>query len=96
MRTPNQRTTVPLAHFGLAVLAAMALFTSGCAIGRGTNAKATRIEKVRYHGWSNAIRLWSPAAEVVVVPATGRVMSFRLVGREKHFLGRLFAGRKAR
>jgi hypothetical protein len=45
-------------------------------------ARSTRIERITYHGWTNSLRLASDRAEVVVVPAIGRIMSFRLLEGE--------------
>jgi len=59
-------------------MAATVLLTTGCACGPCTeNPKATKVERIAYHGWKNALRLQNQRVEVVVVPEVGRVMSFR-------------------
>jgi len=42
-------------------------------------------EPVRYHGWTDALRLRNEAVEVIVVPEVGRVVSFRLHDGENVF-----------
>jgi hypothetical protein len=65
------------------LLAALALFFTGCT---GPHAgQATKIQRVTYHGWPDAIRMTSEQAEVVVVPQIGRIMSFRLLNGENVF-----------
>ncbi len=49
--------------------------------GRG----AVTVTRTNYHGWADSIVLNNGAAEVVVVPAIGRVMKFSLVGAENPF-----------
>ena len=65
------------------LLSALALIFTGCAGPRA--GQATKIQRVTYHGWSNAIRLTSEQAEAVIVPEIGRVMSFRLRDGENVF-----------
>jgi hypothetical protein len=81
----KQRTTLFLASAGAAVIAAIALFTPGCTCGPSVGPKPTKIDQVIYHGWTNAVRLTSAQAEVIVAPQVGRVMSFRLRDGENIF-----------
>lgn len=76
----RRRTT-----FLLPLLAAV--LTPGCAWRGETGPRLapTRVEPVSYHGWSNAWRLISHNAEVIVVPEVGRVMSFRFLDGENVF-----------
>jgi hypothetical protein len=39
----------------------------------------TKVERITYHGWTNALRLVNERVEVVIVPRIGRVMSFRFL-----------------
>lgn len=43
------------------------------------------VTRTNYHGWADSIVLHNGAAEVVVVPAIGRVMKFALAGEENPF-----------
>ena len=43
--------------------------------------KAVTVTRLTWHGWPNSIRLTNGMVEAVVVPAIGRITSFRLVGR---------------
>jgi hypothetical protein len=65
------------------LLSALAFFFTGCAGPRA--GQATRIQRVTYHGWTDAIRMTSEHAEVIVVPQIGRIMSFRLWNGENVF-----------
>lgn len=65
------------------LLVALALFFTGCTGPR--LGQATKIQRVTYHGWTDAIRLASEHAEVIVVPQIGRIMSFRLLAGENVF-----------
>ncbi len=47
--------------------------------------KPAKIERVNYHGWTNAFRLQNERVEVIVVPEVGRVMSFRFRDGENIF-----------
>jgi hypothetical protein len=38
------------------------------------------VTKTNYHGWSNSYLIANEAAEIIVVPAIGRVMQFRFIG----------------
>lgn len=77
------RTTFWLGLAGAAVVSMTALFTPGCTCGPEAGRMApAKVERVSYHGWSGALRLFTPEAEVVVVPEIGRVMSFRLSSGE--------------
>ncbi|HVY68516.1 MAG TPA: hypothetical protein VHH73_01215, partial [Verrucomicrobiae bacterium] len=38
------------------------------------------VQKAAYHGWPDALVLGNGKAEVVIVPAVGRVMQFRFAG----------------
>ena len=49
------------------------------------DANVSSVERVTYHGWTNALRLRNRVAEVIVVPEIGRVMSFRLRSGENVF-----------
>lgn len=80
------RTTLLLGLAGAALIAITAVFTPGCTCGLGgPTVKPTKIEPVTYHGWTNALRLTSDQAEVIVVPEVGRVMSFRFLNGENVF-----------
>ncbi|HTG45931.1 MAG TPA: DUF4380 domain-containing protein [Verrucomicrobiae bacterium] len=46
----------------------------------GKSNAATTHEKISYHGWPEAFLLKNDQAELVVVPAIGRVMQFKLAG----------------
>jgi hypothetical protein len=71
---------------GTAVIAVTAIFTPGCTCApQARRIPPTSIERVHYHGWTNALRLTSDQAEAIVVPEVGRVMSFRLKGGENVF-----------
>jgi hypothetical protein len=37
-------------------------------------------EYIRWHGWPGCVRLHNPSAELVIVPATGRIMHFAPTG----------------
>ncbi len=41
-------------------------------------AAAVTVDRTAHHGWADAVRLRSSTAEAIIVPAIGRVMSFRL------------------
>ena len=60
----------------------VSLLASGCALFRPAAKVTSRVE---YHGWKKCHVLRSHRAEVVVVPAIGRVMSFRLSNGENVF-----------
>ena len=47
--------------------------------------KAVTITRTNYHGWTNCYILGNGKAEVVIVPAIGRVMQFGFVGEEGVF-----------
>jgi hypothetical protein len=47
-----------------------------------TIAGEVSVEKVTYHGWDDCLILKNSVAEVVIVPAVGRVMQFRFTGEE--------------
>jgi hypothetical protein len=82
----KSRLTLVLGIAGALLMAATALFTPGCTCGPEVrNASPTRIEPVTYRGWTNAWRLANQEAEVIVVPAIGRVMSFRFLHGENVF-----------
>ena len=85
MKTLNQRTTLILALAGAAVVAATAVFTPGCTCGPRVGDQTTKVDHLSYHGWTNALRLTSDQAEVIVVPEIDRVMSFRLRDGENVF-----------
>jgi len=69
-------------RFGLIVIAVL---FAGCSAKHWDGFRPTKIDRVTYHGWTNAVRLTSTHAEVVVVPQIGRVMSFRLLHGENVF-----------
>ena len=76
----KSRITLLLALTGAAVVASIAVFTPGCTCGpRVRETGATKVERISYHGWPNALRMRSAEAEVIVVPEIGRVMSFRFL-----------------
>ncbi len=60
----------------------------GCAVGAlaaGPQVKkqsAVSIRKLTYHGWPNSLLMSNGVAEVVIVPAIGRVMQFRFAGED--------------
>lgn len=57
---------------------------------------AVRVEQVAFHGWANAWKLSNAACELIVVPQIGRVMSFRLTGRNNVFwINESLAGKTA-
>ncbi len=61
---------------------------AGCeSTGSKTSAarSGTRVARTNYHGWPDALVLRSATAEVVVVPAIGRVMQFGFAGEEGVF-----------
>jgi hypothetical protein len=68
-----------------AVVLSLALFTGGCASGCRAEYRQSKIDRITYHGWTNALRLSSATAEVIVVPEIGRVMSFRFLDGENVF-----------
>jgi len=80
------RTTLLLGLAGLTLIAITAVLTPGCtcALEPG-GVPPGKIERITYHGWTNAFRLFSPQAEAIVVADIGRVMSFRLVKGENVF-----------
>lgn len=41
-----------------------------------------RVSQITYHGWTNALLLSNESAQVVIVPAIGRVMQFGFPGEE--------------
>ncbi|MES2692461.1 MAG: DUF4380 domain-containing protein [Verrucomicrobiota bacterium] len=49
------------------------------------SSKAVTTATIAYHGWSDALQLRNAQVEVVVVPAIGRVMSFRFLDGENVF-----------
>jgi hypothetical protein len=60
---------------------------TGCKTGRPSwlAPTPTTAEVVTYHGWTNCVRLWNSQAEVIVVPAINRVMSFRFLNSSNVF-----------
>jgi len=44
-----------------------------------------QISKIPYHGWTDSYRISNGRVEAVVVPAIGRVMQFRYVGKQDIF-----------
>lgn len=85
MRRPNHPCPAYACVLALAVLAALAQGCACCRTGERASPPNTRVDKVDYHGWKNALRLSSQEAEVIVVPQIGRVMSFRRQGSENVF-----------
>ena len=81
----KRQTTLFLTLCGAAIISATALFTPGCTCGPDRGPKPSKIDRVTYHGWANALRLTSEQAEAIVVPQVGRVMSFRLRNGENVF-----------
>ena len=82
----KSRTTLIVALAGAVLVAGIAVFTPGCTCGLGGHtAHATKIERIIYHGWTNALRMRSAEAEVIVVPEIGRVMSYRFLNSENVF-----------
>ena len=64
----------------VARLAGLAVVLSFGAIARpAAGQTALTITTTNYHGWSNAVVLANGTAEVVVVPAIGRIMQFRFL-----------------
>ena len=57
----------------------------------------TKVTRVNYHGWTDAVQLNNGVAEAVVVPSVGRVMQFRFAGREEgpFWVNPALAGRSA-
>ena len=80
----KSRTTLLIALLGAAVVASIAIFTPGCTCGPVMEPTA-KVETITYHGWTNALRMRSTQAEVIVVPEIGRVMSFRFLHGENVF-----------
>ena len=60
-------------------------FSARAAEPHAAHGKPTTVERVAYHGWSDALRMRSDTAEIVVVPEIGRVMSFRFLDGENVF-----------
>ena len=73
-RTGNLRRLL-----GIVLAAGVSFF-----VAPSTNAKVT-VTLTNYHGWLEAYQLSNGKAEVVVVPAVGRVMQFGFVGEEGVF-----------
>jgi hypothetical protein len=44
-----------------------------------------KISQGDYHGWTNCIFIRNASAEIVIVPAVGRIMQFRFVGEDGPF-----------
>jgi hypothetical protein len=65
--------------------AVSALSPRAAATGGGVAAAAPksneRVTRITYHGWTNSLVLANPSAQVVIVPAIGRVMQFGLLGQ---------------
>ncbi len=59
------------------ILAAVAFGLPACSAPATTSSAATTINPATHGGWADALRLENRAIEVIVVPAVGRVMSFR-------------------
>lgn len=66
-------------------LAAVVLFTSGCASGSAGRKSDVLIQRVNYNGWTNCLKIYNSKVEAVVVPEIGRVMSLRFHGGENIF-----------
>jgi len=79
------RTTLLIGLAGALLIAVTAVFTPGCTCGPETRTPPTKVDHLEYHGWTNALRLFNPQAQVIVVPEIGRVMSFRLTSGENIF-----------
>lgn len=58
----------------------LVLATSSVAVAE--KAAAVSVRKITYHGWPNSLLMSNGVAEVVIVPAIGRVMQFRYVGED--------------
>lgn len=56
---------------------ALLLLATGCAVSPPSRPAAGAVERITYRGWTDALRLQNEHIEAVVVPAIGRVMSFR-------------------
>ena len=73
---------------GLRKTAAAVVALAGCTgspdggADRGALAGGARVEHVAYDGWADALRISNDLCELVVVPATSRIMRFALRGEE--------------
>jgi hypothetical protein len=47
--------------------------------------QAVEVLRTNYHGWADALLLRNSTAEIIIVPALGRVMQFRFAGEEGPF-----------
>ena len=56
---------------------------------------AIQISKITYHGWADSYRISNGRVEAVVVPAIGRVMQFRYVGKQDIFWENAALARKS-
>ncbi len=70
-----------------AILLALVFACGGCptfaaSVAAKVGSEAVKIKTITYHGWTGSYLLSNRLVEVVVVPAVGRVMQFRLVGDE--------------
>jgi hypothetical protein len=63
----------------------LALLSSPTVSPAATAATRVAVERIAHGGWPDALRLRSTTAEAIVVPAIGRVMSFRLIDGENVF-----------
>lgn len=61
------------------LLITAAFVVNAHAAGPSTN-RAVAVQKVSYHGWTNSLVITNNTVEVVVVPAIGRIMQFKLIG----------------